>query len=207
MSLHRASALEDARSMRCVIGPRFSHRPISAIPLPGVCRAGADVWPALAFWLAGSAVSDGQLDGAWRLGFQGVGSAGAVRTRAGPETHRAPPWTQGADSLSPSSSRSLPACPTWLYLAFFWTKLPFEFRTGLIFICRAKKRALKLSHEAVVLQLSCRAVRSGQCREWPRAALRSQTQDNYSNSTLSSFCARSAVVIFHRFIDFFPSHS
>lgn len=60
----------------------------------------------LASWLAGSAVSDGQTDGAWKLGFQGVGSAGAVRTRAGPETQRAPPWTPGAASFSMNSHRS-----------------------------------------------------------------------------------------------------
>lgn len=47
-------------------------------------------------------MSDRQLAGACRLGFQGFGSAGAVRTRAGPETPRAPPWTLGAGSLKNS---------------------------------------------------------------------------------------------------------
>lgn len=41
-------------------------------------------------------MSDGQLAGAWRLGYQGFGSASAVRTRAGPETRGAPPRTQRA---------------------------------------------------------------------------------------------------------------
>lgn len=70
------------------------------LPPPDSSRgAGGDAEAALASRLAGSAVSDGQLAGACRLGFQGVGSAGAVRTRAGPETRRAPPWTLGRRQL------------------------------------------------------------------------------------------------------------
>lgn len=79
-------------------------------------------------------MSDGQLDGAWKLGFQGVGSAGAVRTRAGPETQRAPPWTLGADSFSLNSSRSLSVCiftSQSLAFLFFFSgaekTIPFEF--------------------------------------------------------------------------------
>lgn len=99
-SLRRASPLAGGQYMRGIIGPRDWHQPISALPRPILSGVGGDAEAALALPLAGSAVSDGQLAGACRLGFQGVGSAGAVRTRAGPETRRAPPWTLGAGSFS-----------------------------------------------------------------------------------------------------------
>lgn len=139
-----------------VIGPRVSRQPIGGIPRPIISGDGADVEAALASWLAGSVVSDGQLDGAWKLGFQGVGSAGAVRTRAGPETQRAPPWTLGADSFSLNSSRSLSVCiftsQSLAFLFFFLArrKLYLLNLDRTVFFSRAKKCASKLTHKAGV---------------------------------------------------------
>ena len=117
-SLHRASPLAAAQYMRSVIGPRDSRRQIGALPRPILSGAGGDAEAALASWLAASPVIDGQLAGACRLGFQGVVSAGAVRTRAGPETRRAPPWTVGAGSQLVSSELKKPVY-VYLHHSFF----------------------------------------------------------------------------------------
>lgn len=137
-SLHRASPLADAQYMRGVIGPRDSWGPIGVLPRPILSGAVGDAEAGLASWLAASSVIDGQLAGACRLGFQGVGSAGAVRTRAGPETRRAPPWTVGAGSQLLSSELNK---PVYVYLhhsfcAVFFSAVSAEKTTLLIFLDR-----------------------------------------------------------------------
>lgn len=109
-SRHRPTRLVDGQCIRGVIGPRDSNQPIAVFPRPWIGRVGGDVGLGLRVLLAGFGVSDVQLAGACRVGFQGVGSAGAVRTRAGPETRRAPPWTLGAGSFALCSYKILCRC-------------------------------------------------------------------------------------------------
>lgn len=114
-------------------------------------------------------MSDGQLAGACRLGFQGVGSAGAVRTRAGPETRRAPPWTLGAGSFSLYSESSLCYVHVCITICgIFWRergeKLPFEFGQDW-FIFPARRNASSNSHINRESNSSVCAVSPGQHRE------------------------------------------
>lgn len=144
-SLHRASPLVDGQSVRGVIGPRDSQRPIAALPRPSLSRCRR--------WRGGSARAViGGISCEWRA----AGRRVEVRVPGGWERGRCPhesrSWNAvvrhrgrwGAGSCTPCSWRSplmyrfTPHCRRLLARA--WGKVPSEFQQDRFFPQREEIR-------------------------------------------------------------------